>query len=69
MTEEEPDSVGAGTVSIDCAATAHVVSTKSSLENDVDNRIGCRARKDGLCGISLAEPKVALTFRLLSEEN
>lgn len=50
MTKGESNSARAGNIFIDCAATADMVSIKSSLGSHVVWRIGCRVRIDESCG-------------------
>lgn len=49
MTGGEMSSAGATSVSIDCAVTARVVPTMSSLENHMVHRVGYGVTEDGSC--------------------
>lgn len=69
MTEEETSSTGAGTVFVDCAATAPTASETSSLEIHVADRSGFRVLIEGSCEHSLAKRKGTLLFRLLTDED
>lgn len=68
MVEEETGSVGANTILIDCATTAHMLSTKPSMENHAVDTIGCRIRMDDSCGHALAERKGTQNSRIWGDK-